>query len=149
MLKDKALEIIPKYGRTEAKVGLKVSKKNNIWNILQLILALYFKMLSVALPGLVLICIFFEETFLPCLCLLASLLLWETLQISYISHLFSLRQFRTVETIAISKSRDDGADMQYRNNQAARNPDQGLCNIFNTEICYRGCGEKISFLAII
>ena len=30
LLKDKALEIIPKYGRTEAKVGLRVSGKNII-----------------------------------------------------------------------------------------------------------------------
>ena len=45
-------------------------------------------MLSVALSGLVLICNFFEETFLPSSCLLASLLLQETPQISYISHLF-------------------------------------------------------------
>ena len=30
LLKDKALEIIPKYGRTEAKVGLGSLKNNNI-----------------------------------------------------------------------------------------------------------------------
>ena len=55
LLKDKALEIIPKYGRTEAKVGLRVAERIIIFEVLQLILALYFKMLSVALSGLVLI----------------------------------------------------------------------------------------------
>ena len=65
-------------------------------------------MLSVALSGLVLICNFFEETFLPFSCLLPSLL-------AYISHLVSLRRFRTVEAIPICKSRDDGADMRFRN----------------------------------
>ena len=63
LLKDKALEIIPKYGRTEAKVGLRVAERI-IFEALQLILALYFKMLSVALSGLVLIRIFFEETYI-------------------------------------------------------------------------------------
>ena len=32
-----------------------------------------------------------------------------------ISHLFSLRQFRTFQAIPIFKSRDDEADMQFRN----------------------------------
>ena len=78
MLKDKALEIIPTYGRTEAKVGLRVTERI-IFEALQLILALYFKMLSVALSGLVLIRIFFwGDVYLLSLCLLASLLLLET-----------------------------------------------------------------------
>ena len=64
LLKDKALEIIPKYGRTEAKVGLRVAERIIIFEALQLILALYFKMLSVVLSGLVLIRIFFEETYI-------------------------------------------------------------------------------------
>ena len=64
LLKDKALEIIPKYGRTEAKVGLKVAERIIIFEALQLILALYFKMMSVVLSGLVLIRIFFEETYI-------------------------------------------------------------------------------------
>ena len=59
LLKNKALEIIPKYGRTEAKVGLRVAERIIIFEALQLILALYFKMLSVVLSGLVLIRIFF------------------------------------------------------------------------------------------
>ena len=61
LLKDKALEIIPKYGRTEAKVGLRVAERIIIFEALQLILALYFKMLSVVLSGLVLIRIFLRR----------------------------------------------------------------------------------------
>ena len=86
-------------------------------------------MLSVALSGLVLICDFLEETFLPSSCLLASLLLRETPLISYISYLLSVRRFRTVETMPICKSRDDGADVRFRNSYATGNPNQGLCNI--------------------
>ena len=72
LLKDKVLEIIPKYGRTEVKVGRRVAERI-IFEALQLILALYFKMLSVALSGLVLIRNFFEETYICHLhaCLLA------------------------------------------------------------------------------
>ena len=58
-LKDKALEVIPKYKGTEAKVSLRVAERIIIFETLQLILALYFKMLSVALSGLVLIRNFF------------------------------------------------------------------------------------------
>ena len=61
MLKDKALEIIPKYGRTESKVGFRVAERIIIFEALQLILALYFKMLSVVLSGLVLIRIFLRR----------------------------------------------------------------------------------------
>ena len=64
MFKDKALEIIPKYGRTEAKVGLRVAERIIIFGALQLIFAFYFKMLSVVLSGLVLVRIFFEETYI-------------------------------------------------------------------------------------
>ena len=63
LLKDKALEILPKYGRTEAKVGLRIAERI-LFEALQLILALHFKMLSVALPGLVFIRIFSEETYI-------------------------------------------------------------------------------------
>ena len=45
------------------------------------------------------------------------------------SHLFSLRRFRTVETMPICKSRYDRADMRFRNSLAAGNPNQGLCNV--------------------
>ena len=53
LLKDIALEILPKYGRTEAKVDLKVAGRIIIFEALVLILALYFKILSVVLSGLV------------------------------------------------------------------------------------------------
>ena len=39
LLKDKVLEIVPKYGRTEAQSWPLGSGKNNIWNTLQLIFA--------------------------------------------------------------------------------------------------------------
>ena len=63
-LKYKALEMIPKYGRTEAKVGLRVAERIIIFGTLQLILALCFKMLSAELSGLVLVHNFFEETYI-------------------------------------------------------------------------------------
>ena len=53
--------IIPKYGRTGAKVGLRVAERIIIFEALQLMLALYFKMLSVVLSGLVLIRIFLRR----------------------------------------------------------------------------------------
>ena len=61
---------MPKYGRTEAKIGLRVAERIIILEALQLILALYFKILSVALSGLVLIRNSFEECHLHD-CLLA------------------------------------------------------------------------------
>ena len=45
LLKDKAVEIIPKYGRIEVKVGFRVAKI--IFETLQLILVLYFKILAI------------------------------------------------------------------------------------------------------
>ena len=53
------------------KAGLRVAKRIIIFEIT-------FKMLYVALSGLVLMGNFFEETFLSCSCLLASLLLGDT-----------------------------------------------------------------------
>ena len=61
LLKDKELEIIPNHGRTEAKVDLWVAERIIIFEALQLILALYFKMLSAVLSGLVLIRIFLRR----------------------------------------------------------------------------------------
>ena len=57
------MEILPKYGRTEAKFGLRVAERI-LFEALQLILALHLKMLSVALSGLVFIRIFSEETYI-------------------------------------------------------------------------------------
>ena len=48
LFKDKALETIPKYRRTGAKVGLGVRKRIIILETLRLIIVLYFKMFSVA-----------------------------------------------------------------------------------------------------
>ena len=61
----------------KVKVCLRVAEKIvlEIASHFNLTLALYFKMLSVASSGLVLICNIFEETFLLSSCLLASLLL--------------------------------------------------------------------------
>ena len=73
--------------------------------------------------------LFCGDIFLSSSCLLASMLLRDAFQISYISHLFSIRRFQTVETIQFCKSRDDGADIQFRNSWTAKNPNQGLCNV--------------------
>ena len=54
LFQEKALKMIPKYGRTKAQNWPQGSK---------LTLALYFKMLPEASSGLVLICKFFEETY--------------------------------------------------------------------------------------
>ena len=54
-----------------------------------------------------------------------------------------------METIAISKSRDDGADSDLETVKPQEIPIMFCVIFYNTEICYRGCGEKTSFLAII
>ena len=59
LVKDKGLEFKPKCGRTEGKFGLRVAERIIIFEALQLVLALYFKMLSAMLSGLDLIRIFF------------------------------------------------------------------------------------------
>ena len=61
LLKEKVLEMISKYGRTEGKVGLRAVARIIIFEAFQLIIALYFKMLSVVLSGLVLIRIFLRR----------------------------------------------------------------------------------------
>ena len=63
LLNYKALEIIPKNGRIGAKVDLRVTERIVILKTLQLILALYFRMVSAAFSGLVLIFNFFEVTY--------------------------------------------------------------------------------------
>ena len=145
--------MIPEYGKGEAQSWLQgTEKNNNIWNCITLLLtlALYFKMFSVALSGLVLICNFFEETFLLSLGLLANSLLKDTSWISYIPHLFSLRPFQTVETTPVCKSRDDRTYMQFRNSSTARSPSQGWCNVLqHKNLLSRSQRKKASFLAII
>ena len=64
------------------KCGLRVAKRIILFDneiAPQLTLAIYFKMLSIALSGFVLICDLFEKAFLPSLCLLASSLLRDTI----------------------------------------------------------------------
>ena len=72
-------------------------------------------MLSVALSGLALICNFLRRHF----CHLHAYLLacfYEKHLKFLTSHIyFHLDDFRTVETIPICESRDDGADMRFRN----------------------------------
>ena len=65
-------------------------------------------MLSVALLGLVLICNFLRRHFCHLHAYLPACFYEKR-------SLLSLRRFRTVETIPICKSRDDGADMRFRN----------------------------------
>ena len=67
MLKDKALEIICKYGRTEAKVGLSLAERTIIFEALQVILALILQnvVCSVIRIGFNLyFFFFFEETYI-------------------------------------------------------------------------------------
>ena len=70
--------------------------------------------MSIALPGLVVICNFFDETYF---CHLHAYFLgcFYNIEISYISYLFSLRRSPTVETIPICKSGEDRADTRFRN----------------------------------
>ena len=112
LLKDKALEIIPKYGRTEAQSWPQGSGKNNkilkhtsintCLNTSKCCLQRYQDWFQFVIFLTRHIFAIFVPT-----CWLAF-----TRNIKFhISHLFSLRRFRTVETIPIYKSRDDGADM--------------------------------------
>ena len=90
LLKDKAVEIIPKNGRTEKKVGLGSGKNNNIWNSS---INTYFifqnVVCSVIRNGFNSI-FFWGEMYLSSSCLLASLLLCKTPWISNISYFFCL-----------------------------------------------------------
>ena len=66
LLKERALEMLAKYGRTEAQNWPQNSQANkNLYNCitLQIMLAVCFKLLSVALSRLALICNFFEKTY--------------------------------------------------------------------------------------
>ena len=105
--------------------------------------------MSLASSRLVLICNFFEETYF---CHLRSYLLdcfYEKYLKFYISPLFPLRRFRTVEAILIlsQEMMEQICDLEKVKPQAI--PIK-VCVIFhNIEICYRGCGEKTSYLTII
>ena len=117
------------------KFGSYGSGKNNIWNTLQLVLALHFKMLSVASSGLVLICNFFEETYF---CHLHAYLL----ACFYEKHLKFLTSY-----ILSQEMMEQVCDLETVQPQDI--PIK-VCVVFcNIEICYWGSGEKASFLAII
>ena len=150
LLKDKALEIIPKYRRTEVKIDLRVAERIIIFEILQLMLALYFKMLSVELSGLVLIHNFFEETYIYHLhayllaCFYENHLKFLTCHIDF--HLDSSVLWKQYQSVSQKM-------MEHICDLVTVKPQEILikvCVIFyNIEICYQGCGEKASFLAII
>ena len=150
MLKDKALEIIPKYGRTEAKVGLRVAERIIIFGALQLILAFYFKMLSVVLSGLVLVRIFFEETYIYHLSSYLLACFYEK-HLKYLtSHIYFYlddselwKQYHSVS----QEMMEQICDLETVKPQEI--PIKVCVIFYYIEICYRGCGEKTSFLAII
>ena len=70
---------------------------------------------SVVLSGLVLICNFLSRRFCHLYVYLLACFYEKRLKVLTSHYLFSLRQFGTVETIPICKSRDDGADIRFRN----------------------------------
>ena len=86
-------------------------------------------MLSVALTRLVLICNFFEETYFCHLCAYLLAGFYEKHLKFHISHLFSLRRFRTVETIPICKSEMMEQICGLETVKPQENPNQGLGNI--------------------
>ena len=150
MLKDKALEIIPKYGRTKAKVGLRVAERIIIFETLQLIFALYFIMLSVALSGLVLIRDFFEET---CICYLYVGLLacfykkpFKFLTCHIYLHLDNSALWKQYQFVS-QEMMEQICDLETVKMQEI--PIKVCVIVYNLEISYRGCGEKTSFFPII
>ena len=149
LLKDKALEIIPKYGRTEAKVGLRVAERIIIFEALQLILALYFKMLSVALSGLVLICNFLRRhifaIFMPT-CQLAFTRNTSNFTTHIYFHLDDSARWKQYQSVS-QEMMEQICDLETVKPQEI--PIKVCVIFYNIEICYRGCGEKTSFLAII
>ena len=62
LLKEKALKMIPEYGRTEAQSWPQGGGKNLKLHHISINTTLYVKMLCVALSGLFLICNSFQET---------------------------------------------------------------------------------------
>ena len=144
LLKDKALEITPKYRRTEAKVGLRVAERI-IFETLQLILVLYFKMLSVALSGLVLIRIFLRRH----ICHLHANLLacFYEKHIKFLTshiyfHLGNPELWKQYQSVFLEM-------MEHICDLETVKPQEmsiKVCVIYyNIEICYRSCGGKTSF----
>ena len=67
---------------------------------------------------------------------------------SYISHLFLLRAFRTVDTTPFFKSGDDRVDMLFRNSWDTQMNHKVCVMFYYIEISSQGCREKISFLQL-
>ena len=139
--------MIPKYGRTEAKVGLRLAERIIIFETLQLILALYFKMLSVPLSGLVLIRNFFwGDKDLPSSCLLASLHFRENLKfLTLTSHIYFYlddselwKQYQSIS----QEMTEQICDLETAKPQEI--PIKVCVILYDIKICYRA-----SFLAII
>ena len=130
MLREKAIEMLPKCERTKAQSWAQDSQMNNdIWNCitLQIIFDFYLKFLSGRIQDLLYFVIFLRRhifAILTASCYLALVKTLKKSKIFYISHLFP-----TVQIIPILKLRDDGADMYFRNSSIARSSDHGLWNI--------------------
>ena len=107
-------------------------------------------MLSVALSGLVLIRNFFEETYICHLhaCLLACFyekhLTFLTFHIYF--HLDNSELWKQYQSVS-QEMMEQICDLETVKPQEI--PIKVCVIFYNIEICYRGCGEKTSFLAII
>ena len=113
-------------------------------------IALRFKMLSVALSGLVLICSFFEETYF---CYFHAYLL-ACFYEKYFKFLTSHINFYLDDSQLWKQYKSVSQEMmeQVCNLETVKPQEIPIkvCVVFwNIETCYRGCGEKASFLVII
>ena len=119
------------------------SGKNNIWNTLQLIFALHFKELFVALSDLVLICNFFEETYFYHLHAYLLACFYEKHLKCLTSHIYFhldnselWKQYQSVTQEMIEQV------CELETVQPQEIPIK-VCVVFsNIEICYWRCGEK-------
>ena len=107
---------------------------------LQIIPALYFKMLSLVLSELVLICNFFEEAYFCYLHAYLPACFYE------IHLLFSFRWLR--QTIPIFNSRDGRWGRYVIQKQSSRKKSLKICVMFYSALSdylYRDCGEEKAF----
>ena len=127
-----SFEIICIMSDTKAKKGL--------------ILALYFKMLSRALSELVLICNFFEETYIchfhACLlaCFYEKHLTFLRSHIYF--HLDNSELWKQYQSVS-QEMMEQIYDLETVKSQET--PIKVCVIFYNIEICYRVCGEKTSF----
>ena len=111
---------------------------------------LHFKIMSVVLSGLVLMRIFFEETYIYHLYTYLLGCFYEK-QLKYlISHIYIYlddselwKQYHSVN----QEMMEEICDLETVRPQEI--PIKVCVIFYYIEICYRGCGEKTSFLAII